>query len=99
MSAQDGIKAIERFFKAVGDASYDHSILKNSKCLSAEKAQTVFELIVTDELCNSLGSMHGGMALVTARYQGLTESGALATAIDLFTVSHFMLHATLLSSM
>lgn len=88
-SATDAKEAIAQFFRAVGTSGYDHSIMKSTEVLSASKEETIFSLTVTLELCNSLGNIHGGKetSLRCPGLSRLTMTGALATAIDLFTVS------------
>lgn len=62
-SKEDSRQVVNDFFRAVGDAGYDHSIIKTTECVSANKKETVFALTVTIDLCNSLGSMHGGQQI------------------------------------
>lgn len=54
------IETVNGFLEAVGTAGYDLQIIQCSRCISANKEETVFELTLPLELCNSLGSMHGG---------------------------------------
>lgn len=57
---QDARDAVEFFFRAIGDASYDNAIIKCTKCISASKQEVIFALTVSSDVCNSMGSMHGG---------------------------------------
>lgn len=67
MSARSKLNAFLDVVRKV--PTYDAPFL-NAEVVSSSKDETVFALIVGPELCNSLGSMHGG---------------AIATAIDFFT--------------
>ena len=64
------MESVETFLNAIGPGTWDAHLLANSRCTLATKESVLFELTVVPEICNGLGTMHGG---------------AIATAIDLFT--------------
>ena len=61
---------INLFINAIGTSSFDAPLLKNSTCTVGTMEEVTWRLKVVPELCNSLGTMHGG---------------AIAAGIDLFT--------------